>query len=77
MTDAEFDRMLEELLAEYGLGLEDIREIKKPLRRTNPKAALPETAPDTAASLFTCRDQNTISVYPFETLLSRRDRSCR
>lgn len=46
MTDAEFDRMLEELLAEYGLGLEDIREIKKPLRRTNPKAALPETGRD-------------------------------
>ena len=67
MTDAEFDRMLEELLAEYGLGLEDIREIKKPLRRTNPKAALPETG----------RDQNTISVYPFETILSRRNRSCR
>lgn len=31
MTDAEFDRMLEELLAEYGLGLEDLQERKKPL----------------------------------------------
>lgn len=31
MTGAEFDRMLEEILAEYGIGLEDLQEMKKPL----------------------------------------------
>lgn len=67
MTGAEFDRMLEEILAEYGIRLEDVQKRKKPL-------------PENQSGKRRCRDtadQKTISVYPFETILSRRNRSCR
>ena len=58
MTGAEFDRMLEEILAEYGIRLEDVQKRKKPL-------------PETQSGKRRCRDTAEIRIQFQYTLLKR------